>query len=77
MCRRLMPWLREVGLEFVDIIVTSDTDSALTSMIESWSKVRAMKSGRPSRPVGHFEEQRDRREPSVGAGNGQTITESD
>ena len=30
-CRRLMPWIREVGLEFVDIIVKSDSEPALTS----------------------------------------------
>ena len=41
-CRRLMAWLREIGLEFVDIIVKSDNTPA--SLIESWSTLRVMKS---------------------------------
>ena len=44
-CRRLMVWLREIGLEFVDISVQSDNGPALTILIESWSTLRAMKSG--------------------------------
>ena len=44
-CRRLMAWLREIGLESVDIIVKSDNEPALTSLIASWSKMRAMTSG--------------------------------
>ena len=40
-----MAWLREIGLEFVDIIVKSDNEPALTSLIESSSTLRAMKSG--------------------------------
>ena len=44
-CRRLMPWLREIGWEFVDIIVKSDKEPALTSLIKSWSTLPAMKSG--------------------------------
>ena len=40
-----MAWLREIGLEFVDIIVKSDNEPALSSSIESWSTLRAMKSG--------------------------------
>ena len=44
-CRRLMAWRREIGLEFVDIIVKSDNEPALTSLIESQSTLRAMKSG--------------------------------
>ena len=43
--RRLMAWLREIGLEFVDIIVKLDNELVLTSLIESWSTMRAMKSG--------------------------------
>ena len=38
-----MAWLREIGLEVVGIIVKSDTEQALTSLIESWSNLRAMK----------------------------------
>ena len=34
-CRRLMAWLREIGLGVVDIIVKSDNEPALTSLIES------------------------------------------
>ena len=41
-CRRVMAWLCEIGLEFVDISVKSDKEPSLTSSIESW---RAMKSG--------------------------------
>ena len=44
-CRRLMAWLREIGLESVDIIVKSDNELALTSLIASWSTTRAMTSG--------------------------------
>ena len=44
-CRRLMAWRREIGLEFVDIIVKSDNEPALTSLIESQSTLRAMKCG--------------------------------
>ena len=44
-CRRLMAWLREIGLEFVDIIVKSDNEQALTSLIASWSTMRDMTSG--------------------------------
>ena len=42
MCRRLMAWLRETGLEFVDIIVKSDNEPSLTSLTESWSTLRPM-----------------------------------
>ena len=34
-----------IGLEFVDIVVTSDNEPALTSLTESWSTLGAMKSG--------------------------------
>ena len=44
-CRRLMAWLREIELESVDIIVMSDNESALTSLIASWSTMRAMTRG--------------------------------
>ena len=44
-CRRLMALLRDIGLEFVDIIVESDNEPALTSLTQSWSTLRAMKSG--------------------------------
>ena len=40
-----MAWLRETGLESVDIIVKSDNEPALTSLIASWSTMRAMTSG--------------------------------
>ena len=55
-CRRLMAWLREIGLESVDIIVNSNNEPALTSLIASWSTMRAMTTGSTmiieSRPVG-------------------------
>ena len=41
----LKAWLREIRLEFVDIIVKSDNEPARTSLIESWGTLRAMKSG--------------------------------
>ena len=44
-CPRLMAWLREIGLESVDIIVKSDNEPALTSLIASWSTMRTMTSG--------------------------------
>ena len=40
-----MAWLREIGLESVDIIVKSDKEPALTSLIASWSTMRAMTCG--------------------------------
>ena len=42
-CKRLMAWLREIGLEFVDIVVKSDNEPALVKLIKSWGSVRAMK----------------------------------
>ena len=44
-CRRLMAWLREIGLESVDIIVESNNEPGLKSLIASWSTMRAMTSG--------------------------------
>ena len=35
----------KLGLEFVDIIVKLDNEPALTSLIESWNTLRALKSG--------------------------------
>ena len=37
-----MALLREIGLESVDNIVKSDKEPALTSLIASWSTMRAM-----------------------------------
>ena len=74
-CRRLLAWLREIGLEFVDIIVKSDNEPALTSLIKSWSTLRATKSGSRMIIENSPEQQRDRREShSVGAGNDQNNT---
>ena len=42
---KVMRWLRENGLEFVDIVVMSDNEAALTSLIGPWSTMRAMRSG--------------------------------
>ena len=44
-CRRPMAWLRVIELESVDIIVKSDNEPALTSLIASWGTMRAMTSG--------------------------------
>ena len=38
-CRRRIAWLRESGLDFVDMIVNSDNKRAPTSLIESWSNL--------------------------------------
>jgi hypothetical protein len=43
--RRLMAWLRELGVEFNDIIVKSDNVPALVSMVEAWGRLRAVKGG--------------------------------
>lgn len=43
--RRLMAWLRELGVEFNDIIVKSDNEPALVSMVEAWGRLRAVKGG--------------------------------
>ena len=40
-----MAWLQEIGHESVNIIVKSDNELALTSLIASWSTTRAMTSG--------------------------------
>ena len=40
-----MAWLREIGFGFVWIIVKSDNEPELTSLIVSWSTLKAMKSG--------------------------------
>ena len=64
MCRRPMAWLREIGLEFVDIIVKSDNE---------W-----IEDDHQEQSSGLFEEQRDSREShSVGAGNDQNNTQLD
>ena len=41
----LAVWLREIGLKFVEIIVQSDNEPALTSLVESWRTLRAMECG--------------------------------
>ena len=45
MCRRLMGWLREIGLEIVHIVVKSDNEPELMSSIEPWIMMRATRSG--------------------------------
>ena len=40
-----MAWHREIGLEFVDIIVESDSEPVLTSLMEPWSNLRAKQGG--------------------------------
>ena len=42
---RLMAWLRELGLEFNDIIVKSDNEPALISLVEAWRRLRPVKGG--------------------------------
>ena len=74
--RRLMAWLREIRLQSVDIIVKSDNEPALTSLIASWSRMRAVTSGSmmiiENSRRWQLEEQRNRREGDpVGAGNDQ------
>ena len=44
-CGRRMARLREIRLEFGDTTVKSDNELALTSLIEKWSTLRAMKGG--------------------------------
>ena len=41
----MMAWLRELGLEFNDIIVKSDNEPALRSLVEAWGRLRAVKGG--------------------------------
>ena len=40
--RRLMAWLREVGHACGDIIVKSDNEPALTSLVDAWAKLRGV-----------------------------------
>lgn len=43
--RRLMAWLRELGLEFNDIIVKSDSEPALLNLVEAWARLKAVRGG--------------------------------
>ena len=64
MSKRLMAWHREIGLEFVDIIVKADNEPALTSLVDSWSTLRAndewIEDDRVEQSGGQLEEQRNR-----------------
>ena len=44
--KRLMAWIRELGLEFGDVIVKSDNEPALVSLVETWGRERAIKGGK-------------------------------
>ena len=44
-CGRLLAWLREIGFKFVDIVVKSDNEAALTSLVETRSMMEAMRGG--------------------------------
>ena len=44
-CRRPVKWLREIGLDFIGVIARSDNEPALTSLVDFWSHLRAMKGG--------------------------------
>ena len=44
--KRLMAWMRELGYEFCDVIVKSDNEPALVSLVEAWGKLRAAKGGK-------------------------------
>ena len=43
--RRLMAWTREIGIEFTDLVVRTDNEPALVSLVETWSSLRAVKGG--------------------------------
>ena len=43
--KRLMAWLREIGLEYHEIIVKTDNEPALVALVEAWSRYRAAKGG--------------------------------
>ena len=43
--KRVGAWLREVGLEFTEIIMKSDNEPALVSVVEGIGRWRAMKGG--------------------------------
>ena len=62
--------------------MNSDNERAMTSMIKSWSTLRAMREctsdDHREQSSGQFEEQRDRRESHpVGAGNDENDTQCD
>ena len=44
-CRRLMAWLREIGVEFISVVVKTDNEPALVKLIETWSSMRTMGGG--------------------------------
>ncbi len=43
--RRLMAWMREVGHAHGDVIVKSDNEPALGSLVEAWSRLRKAEGG--------------------------------
>ena len=78
-CRRLMAWLREIGLEFVDIIVKirqrTGSDKLDQVMEHAESDEERIEDDHREQSSGQFKQQRDRRERhSVGAGNDQNNT---
>ena len=43
--KRMMAWMKELGYEFCDVIVKSDNEPALVSLVEAWGKLRAARGG--------------------------------
>ena len=39
--RRLMAWLREIGLEYNEVLAKSDIEPALVALVERWARERA------------------------------------
>ena len=80
MCGRRMAWLGEIGWKFVTIVVKSDNEPALSSLVESWRNLRAMKGvsrmNVENSPVGQLEGQRNcGASYSISSGHGQNDTQ--
>ena len=43
--RRLLAWMREIGLEHNDVVIRSDNEPALLTLIDAWSRQRVVEGG--------------------------------
>ncbi len=44
--KRLLAWMREIGLEHNDVVAKSENEPALLTLIDAWLRQRAAKVGR-------------------------------
>ena len=43
--KRIGAWMKEIGLEFQEVIVKSDNEPALVALIDAWARYRAARGG--------------------------------